>query len=90
MIAFWTGSDVRVQSFSLMIDDHSVTVHVDDQVRQPLVPFPICASVFISLGTNAPVLVYSPISSSSAYYIPTSFFVKHPHLSYAQQIVNIQ
>ena len=73
-----------------MIDGHRATVHVDDQVRRPSVPLHSRAPVCIPPRTIAPVLVSSPVSSLSVYFIPTSLFVEQSHLFAAQQVVCIR
>lgn len=90
MIAFQATIDVCSQSFSLLVSGRQRSIHVDDHVRRPLVPLHSRYATIIPPRSTAQVLVSSPLSSLSAYFIPTSLLIEHPYLSSSQQTVSIQ
>ena len=90
MVAFDATIDVKSQQFSVEIDGHRTIIHVDDHLRRPLVPLHSCADTTVPPKSTVNILVSSPVSSLSAYLIPTSIFREDPYLSSSQRTINIQ
>ena len=90
MIMYNAIIDVKLQHFTLEVNDRSTTIHVDDNLRRPLVPLHSHHATWIPPHSTVSVLVSSPFSSLSAYFIPASIFFENPHLSSSQKIITIQ
>jgi transposase InsO family protein len=89
LVAFHAVIDVKSQRFSVDVDGHRTTIRVDDQLRRPLVPIYSCAATIVPPNSSVNVLVSSPVSSLSAYLIPTSTFLEHRQLSSSQRTVTV-
>ncbi|CAF4014108.1 unnamed protein product, partial [Rotaria sp. Silwood1] len=90
MLIYNANIDVKLQHFSLEIDGRCTTIHIDDHLRRPLVPLHAHDATLIPPHSTVSILVSSPLSSLTAYFIPTSTFLENPHLSSSQKIVTIQ
>ncbi|CAF4890443.1 unnamed protein product [Rotaria sp. Silwood1] len=90
MIAFHAIIDVHSQHFSIKIANQRVIIPVDDPLRRPLVPIHASQFTIIPPQSSVNVRISSPISSLSAYFIPTSTFLEHPSLSSSQTTIQIQ
>ena len=88
-LAFHALIDVQLQQFSLEFARHRYVIQVDDQIRRPLIPLYSCHSFSIPLRSTIPILVSSPFSSASGYFIPSSVFRDYPALVASQKIVTI-
>ena len=90
MISYSANIDVKRQLLSLEVADRRLSIHLDDQYRRPLVPLHSCSASTIPPHSTAMILVSSPFSSLSAYFVPTATFLEHPHLSSSQKTMTIQ
>ena len=90
MISYHANIDVKRQLFSLEIANRRSNIHLDDQCRRPLVPLHSCYASTIPPRSAAMILVSSPLSSLSAYFVPTATFLEHPHLSSSQKTMTVQ
>ena len=90
MIGFNANIDVKSQHFSIEIAGRRTTIEVDDRLRRPLVPLHSCSETTLPPHSTVEICVSSPLSSLSAYFIPTSSFLENLSLSSSQKIVHIQ
>ena len=90
LITFNTIIDVKSQYLSLEHFGRRTSICLDDQFRRPLIPLHARRATLVPPHSTVAVLVSTPISALSAYFIPTSNFIEHPYLSSTQQIVTIQ
>ena len=90
LITFNAIIDVKSQYLSLEHFGRRTSICLDDQFRRPLIPLHARHASLVPPHSTVAVLVSTPISALSAYFIPTSNFIEHPYLSSTQQIVTIQ
>ena len=90
MIIYNANINVKLQHYTLEVNGLCTTIHVDDHLRRPFQPLYSHYPTWIPPHSTVSVLVTSPISSLSAYFIPTSIFLENLHLSCPQKIVAIQ
>ncbi|CAF3442972.1 unnamed protein product, partial [Rotaria sp. Silwood2] len=90
LIIFNANIDVKSQYLSLEIFGRRTSIQLDDQFRRPLIPLHARHATFVPPHSTIAILVSTPISALSAYFIPTSNFIEHPYLSSTQKIVTIQ
>ena len=90
LITFNAIIDVKSQYLSLEHFGRRISICLDDQFCRPLIPLHACHATLVPPHSTVAVLVSTPISALSAYFIPTSNFIEHPYLSSTQQIVTIQ
>ena len=89
MILVNANIDIQSQQFSVTVAGRRTTITVDDSYRRPLVPLYSCSAVDVFPHSTVRVPVSSPISSISAYFIPTSTFLEHSSLSSSQTTITI-
>ena len=89
LITFNVIIDVKSQYLSLEHFGRRTSICLDDQFRRPLIPLHARHATLVPPHSTVTVLVSTPISALSAYFIPTSNFIEHPYLSSTQQIANI-
>ena len=81
---------MKSQHLSLEISGRLTSIRLDDHFRRPLIPLHARQATFVPPQSTVAILVSTPISSLSAYFIPTSNVIEHPYLSSTQKIVTIQ
>ncbi|CAF4630864.1 unnamed protein product [Rotaria socialis] len=79
--------DVKSQHLSLEISGRRTSTRLDDHFRRPLIPLHASQSTFVPPHSTVAILVSTPISSLSTYFIPTSKFIEHPYLSSTRKLV---
>ena len=90
LITFNAIIDVKSHYLSLEHFGRRTSICLDDKFRRPLIPLHARHVTLVLLHSTVAILVSTPISALSAYFIPTSNFIEHPYLSSTQQIVTIQ
>ena len=90
LIAFHAIIDIHSQQLSIQIATQRVSIPVDDPLRRPLVPIHSNQFTLIPPQSSVNVMISSPVSCLSAYFIPTSTFLEHPSLSSSQTTITIQ
>ncbi|CAF3966037.1 unnamed protein product [Rotaria magnacalcarata] len=90
LIIFNANIDVKSQHLSLEISGRRTSTRVDDHLRRPLIPLHARQATVVPPHSTFAILVSTPISSLSAYFIPTSNFIEHFYLSSTQKLVTIQ
>ena len=90
MLTFSANIDMKSQYFSLEIAGRRTVIRVDDQLRRPLVPLHSRHASILPPGSTVKISVSSPISSVSAYFIPTSVFLEQSNFRCSQKTVTIQ
>ena len=90
MLAFHATIDVRFQRFSIEIAGRRTTICVNDRLRRPFVPLHSCSVSVIPPFSAVNILVSSPVSSLSGYFMSNSTFLAHPHVSSPQRTLTIK
>ncbi|CAF5223471.1 unnamed protein product, partial [Rotaria magnacalcarata] len=90
LIIFNANIDVKSQYLSLETFDRRNSIRLDDQSRRPLIPLHARHATIVPPHSTMAILASTPISSLSAYFMPTSSFIEHPNLSSTQKIVTVQ
>ncbi|CAF4547612.1 unnamed protein product [Rotaria socialis] len=89
LIIFNANIDVKSQHLSLEISGRRTSIRLDDHFRRPLIPLHARQSTFVPPHSTVAILASTPISSLSAYFIPTSNFIERPYLSSTQKLDTI-
>ncbi|CAF5148705.1 unnamed protein product, partial [Rotaria magnacalcarata] len=90
LIIFNANIDVKSQYLSLETFGRRTSIRLDDQSRRPLLPLHARLATIVPPHSTMAILASTPISSLSAYFMPTSSFIEHPNLSSTQKIVTVQ
>ncbi|CAF3920195.1 unnamed protein product [Rotaria magnacalcarata] len=90
LIIFNANIDVKSQYLSLETFGRRTSIRLDDQSRRPLLPLHARHATIVPPHSTMAILASTPISSLSAYFMPTSSFIEHPNLSSTQKIVTVQ